>query len=290
MVGYNVGGGGGSSGGNNHRDDTAKPDMVLEGYTFHAGESEEQQVGRIKNYSGTIDGTGNADETIFLSSKDRYIPAGVYMSESVKIEKVVTQEKSVDPSYETEKTVTPDAGKFLSKVIVFAATKPQFVFWSDVLSIDDREASSDFTSNTLAVEGFDFSPMAVFWMLQSRSNRDDDEPDVAWHSQIDGGMMCSGYAIREGMLTSGSEEGRASFLVDEYLGSNNYAGAYDSESMGSEDATLTWVDPTPENPNGGKVKIKMSFDFQSKDAPEGIDGNDYFSEEYNYRIVVVGMK
>lgn len=118
MVGYNVGSSGGSSGGNNHRDDTAKPDMVLDGYTFHAGESEEQQVGRIKNYSGTIDGNGGDGDSISASSqKDRYIPAGVYVARNIKIEKVPTEAKEVSPTGE-DQTITPSPGKFLSEVKV----------------------------------------------------------------------------------------------------------------------------------------------------------------------------
>lgn len=87
MVGYNVGGGGGGgSSGSDYKNDTLKPEFALEGYTFHAGENNNQQVGKIKNFDGkAVSGEGNGSQTIPVSTSVRHIPAGTYLAEDVKI-------------------------------------------------------------------------------------------------------------------------------------------------------------------------------------------------------------
>ena len=200
MVGYNVGGGGGGGGGSDYKNDTLKPEFALEGYTFHAGENNNQQVGKIKNFDGkVIEGVSADSIPVSAKTTNRYIPAGTYLSRDVSISPVLTEKKEVSPSLE-DQIIKPTTGKFLSEITVKGFDFREFTVYPD----DGR---------TIYKINMGIHPMAISLVL--KRTWDDD-------STIDP-IIVGLYVVRDGLNEIGYSYGQVSLAE---TGNEVYSGTF----------------------------------------------------------------
>lgn len=226
MVGYNVGGGGGSGGssGSDYKNDTLKPEFALEGYTFHAGENNNQQVGKIKNFDGkAVSGAGNGSQSISAKDVVRHIPAGTYLAQDVKLESVVTEQITVRPTND-EQIVTRSDGKFISQVTI-----PEISYQSIIGDADYYFDYSSISHNPTGV---------VIWS--------DDEWTVGSKTRY----VCI-FALRAN--NDRGFRGGVTVLVED--------GVMDNSS--GEITSIEWRDPSSPGVRDGYIKVTMDNSYFS---------------------------
>lgn len=121
MVCFNINGGGGGAKkqDNPHADADARPEDVLLGRTFYAGEEPLAQRGSIQTWNGALlPGDPGANAVgITPTGESRHIPAGCYLNKDVHFRPVSSSVLTVTPT-EEGKTYTPAANTFYNSVEV----------------------------------------------------------------------------------------------------------------------------------------------------------------------------